>query len=312
MRNRRLLNGCLFAGWLLTAAFAHAGLSASEQAVIADESPKARALLERALLLEKNNTALNGAWQAAVAYCEAARLGSVEGQYRLGMLYAFGRGVPEDRALAASLFSVASSQGHHEAHNMLLTIQISTSQLPPCVMQDVLPEKGWDWGLKSTRVYGGSIERYLESLPDRKRWVVALVDTLSGWYEIDPRLALSIISVESNFKTTAKSPKAAMGLMQLIPGTAERFNVRNAYNATQNIKGGLAYLRWLLAYYEGDVALAAAAYNAGEGAVNRHQGVPPYAETRQYVQRVMQLYQRGKHPFDQKITEPSPILLNRR
>src|SRR5688572_3037827 len=101
-------------------------------------------------------------------------------------------------------------------------------------MADVPSEK------RSARADAGSIERHLASLPESKRWVVTLVDTLSGWYQVDPRLVLSIITVESNFETRAKSPKAAMGLMQLIPDTAERFNVNNAYNATQNIKGGLA------------------------------------------------------------------------
>ena len=102
-----------------------------------------------------------------------------------------------------------------------------------------------------------------------------------------------------------------MGLMQLIPETAERFNVRNAYDATQNIKGGLSYLRWLLSYYRGDVTLAVAAYNAGEKAVDRYKGVPPYVETRQYVKRVMELYERTTHPFDEKITEPSPVLVRK-
>lgn len=276
-----------------------------DQQIIAHEPPAIRPMLERGLALEKNTFALDSQWQAATAYCEASRLGSAEAQYRLGMLYAFGKGVPEDRALAASMFSLASSQGNYAAQNMLETIQISTTRLPPCVMADVLPEKG------SVPALAGSIEREIASLPEKKRWVVTLVDTLSGWYEIDPKLVLSIISVESNFEIGAKSPKAAMGLMQLIPDTAERFNVNNAYNATQNIRGGLAYLRWLLAYFEGDVKLAVAAYNAGEGAVNRYKGVPPYAETRQYVKRVMQLYPHPKHPFDQKITEPSPMLFKK-
>ena len=175
--------------------------------------------------------------------------------------------------------------------------------MPQCVLADVLPEKA--------HAGAGSIDRHIASLPEKKRWVVSLVDTLAGWYQVDPKLVLSIITVESNFETKAKSAKAAMGLMQLIPDTADRFNVRNAYNATQNIKGGLSYLRWLLAYYQGDVRLAVAAYNAGEGAVNRHKGVPPYAETRQYVKRVMQLYQRPTHPFDEKITGPSPMLLKK-
>lgn len=274
MTLQKTISYYLFLVSMLLALAAHAELSESEQDTFSNESPVVRPLLARALALEKNMFTLDSEWQAAVAYCEASRLGGAEGQYRMGMLYAFGRGVPEDRALAASLFSLASSQGHFEAQNMLETIQISTTQLPQCVLADVSPEKAF------TRAGAGNIDRHIESLAERKRWVVKLVDTLSGWYQVDPKLVLSIITVESNFETKAKSPKAAMGLMQLIPDTADRFNVRNAYNA-------------------------------GEGAVNRHKGVPPYAETRQYVKRVMQLYQRPTHPFDEKITDPSPMLVKK-
>ena len=98
----------------------------------------------------------------------------------------------------------------------------------------------------------------------------------------------------------------AQGLMQLIPETAERFNVKKPFDPEQNIRGGLAYLRWLLAYFQGDIALVAAGYNAGEGAVNRYAGVPPYPETRGYVKRIRELFKRDDHPFDPKITTPSP------
>jgi soluble lytic murein transglycosylase-like protein len=104
------------------------------------------------------------------------------------------------------------------------------------------------------------------------------------------------------------SPKNAQGLMQLIPETAERFNVRKPFDPEQNIRGGMAYLRWLLAYFKGNVALVAAAYNAGEGAVNRYAGVPPYAETKGYVRRIRELFQKDEHPFDPSITTPSPEL----
>jgi soluble lytic murein transglycosylase-like protein len=102
-----------------------------------------------------------------------------------------------------------------------------------------------------------------------------------------------------------------MGLMQLIPATAERFNVKNAFDATQNIKGGLKYLRWLLSYFKGDVQLVAAAYNAGERAVDRYKGVPPYPETRNYVKRVMEFYQRASHPYEENLVMPSPVVLKK-
>jgi len=117
---------------------------------------------------------------------------------------------------------------------------------------------------------------------------------------------LSVIEVESRYDIVALSPKNAKGLMQLIPETAVRFGVARPYDPAQNIRGGTAYLQWLLAYYQGDVTLAAAAYNAGEGAVNRYRGVPPYAETRAYVSKVLALFGSYFHPFDAGVTEPSP------
>ncbi|MEZ5751474.1 MAG: lytic transglycosylase domain-containing protein [Paracoccaceae bacterium] len=104
---------------------------------------------------------------------------------------------------------------------------------------------------------------------------------------VSPALALAVISVESAGRAQARSHAGAQGLMQLIPATAERFGVRDAMDPAQNIRGGVAYLDWLLGEFDGDVVLALAGYNAGEGAVRRNGGVPPYAETRDYVPKVL-------------------------
>lgn len=97
---------------------------------------------------------------------------------------------------------------------------------------------------------------------------------------------IAVIAVESNGNPTAKSPVGARGLMQLMPPTAARFGVSDSYMPSQNIRGGAHYLDWLLRRYRNDAVLALAGYNAGEGAVDKHRGVPPYSETRDYVAKV--------------------------
>lgn len=263
-----------------------------------------QAMMTQAQALEQSADAYDAPWQAATHYCTAARLGITEAQYRLGMLYAFGRGVPENAEWAASLFSLASSQGHAQAHAMLETIRIQSTALPPCVLADVQPEAK---PRPPEAPSDAGLQQVLDNLPSHRQWIIDLVRTQARWNEVDPKLILSIIAAESNFETQATSPKSAMGLMQLIPETAERFNITNAYSASQNIRAGLAYVRWLLSYYRGDVRLALAAYNSGEGTVDRYKGIPPYKETRQYVQRIMALYGRTNHPFDDRAGRVSPI-----
>ncbi|MGH9659970.1 MAG: lytic transglycosylase domain-containing protein, partial [Bryobacteraceae bacterium] len=99
-------------------------------------------------------------------------------------------------------------------------------------------------------------------------------------------LVESVIKVESNYNPYAVSNKGAEGVMQLVPSTARRFGVANTFNPAQNIEGGVKYLKYLLELYDGDERLALAAYNAGEGAVARWGGIPPYRETRNYVYQV--------------------------
>lgn len=112
-----------------------------------------------------------------------------------------------------------------------------------------------------------------------------LIETLNK--KISPAFVLALISVESGGRASVESNKGAQGLMQLIPDTAARFGVTDSTDPAQNIKGGVAYLEWLIREFNGDPILALAGYNAGENAVKKHGGVPPFAETRAYVPKVL-------------------------
>ena len=109
-------------------------------------------------------------------------------------------------------------------------------------------------------------------------------------HQVDPNLVRAIVRVESNFNPYAVSPRGAQGLMQLIPATARRFGVRDAFDPQANLEGGVRYLRYLIDLYGGDLELALAAYNAGENAVSRYNGVPPFRETRNYLRKISRIY----------------------
>lgn len=206
-------------------------------------------------------------------YCHAARAGSHLAAYDLGWLYANGHGVARDDGLAAAWFEIAAKRGDRYARRMLGFLDVPRP-LPPA----------------RCRLPDGSDYRVVHSVPNPSRRLVAQwVETLAPEYELDPRLVLAVIRAESNFDPRARSPRGACGLMQLIPATARRFGVADVWDPLQNLRGGMAYLRWLLDHFDGNVRLALAGYNAGEQAVADHQGVPPYHETQAYVQRVLAL-----------------------
>lgn len=290
-----------------------AALAAAPATATAQPSPANAERLALARAYEHGEGVRRDLERAAWLYCDAARDGDAEGAYSLGWMVANGRGVPRDDARAAALFGWAARLGHAHAARLLERLHGVVPEVPDCLRPRTDPRA---WGPPPPPVEvaapapSPAAPDPFASLPAWKQPVADLVERLAPRFGIDTRLALSVIAVESNFDPLARSPKDARGLMQLIPETAARFNVRDAYDPHQNVQGGLAYLRFLLAYYRGDVRLAAAAYNAGEKAVDRHAGVPPFAETRDYVDRVLALYGRARHPFDPRhAPEVSAVVL---
>ncbi|MCC7487780.1 MAG: transglycosylase SLT domain-containing protein [Burkholderiales bacterium] len=224
-------------------------------------------------------------------YCRAAKAGHAEAQFKLGWIYANGRGVARDDGIAAALFELAAAQGHEYAGKLLQYVRRDPdTKLPDCLLPDPPPV------------------RVAEDDPRNRTEIEELVHRLAPQYAVDPKLVLAVITVESAFNPVAVSPRKAQGLMQLIPETAERFGVTKVFSPVENIKGGLAYLRWLLAYFQGDVALVLAAYNAGERAVERYRGIPPFPETRNYVRKITSVYRNATHPFNAAVVEPSPVM----
>lgn len=162
--------------------------------------------------------------------------------------------------------------------------------------EDIVPRRG-------ARVYRPA--RSVNSMPVHE--VDKLVVQAATAKQVDPKLVHSIIQVESGYDPNAVSRKGAMGLMQLIPGTAKRFGVENPFDPGQNIHGGVSYLKYLLEMFRGDVTLSLAAYNAGENSVLRYGGVPAFQETQDYVRKVNYLYG-AEFPAGQaprKFPEPS-------
>jgi soluble lytic murein transglycosylase-like protein len=137
--------------------------------------------------------------------------------------------------------------------------------------------------------------------------LVDMIDRIAAEQGVEDSLVHSVIRAESNYNAYAVSPKGAQGIMQLIPSTAKRFGVSNAFDVRDNVLGGVKYLKFLLDYYQNDYVRTIAAYNAGEAAVDKYNGVPPYSETRNYVYRVAQNLKtaRARHSADAKVAEAS-------
>jgi len=137
------------------------------------------------------------------------------------------------------------------------------------------------------------------------------IETAASRHNVDPNLVRALIKVESNFNARAVSRKGALGLMQLMPQTARVLAVKNPFDPQQNVDAGVRHLKQLLNNFGGDVRLSLAAYNAGEGAVNRSNGIPPYAETRNYVKRITELYAGGNPGMGLYLSNAGPIRVSR-
>jgi soluble lytic murein transglycosylase-like protein len=249
--------------------------------------------------------------RAATLYCQAAQQGDAEAQFSLAWMLTNGRGIERDDAQAAHLFLAAAEQGLPQAQRMIASLGAPLGDPPPCLRPPAIaaPVQMAAVAPRNAKAAAAPPAPPLPPLPaNAPQPIVNYVRLIAPDYQLTPQLVLAIMATESNFNPNAVSPKQAQGLMQLIPDTAARFNVRNLRDPAQNIRGGMAYLCWLMAYFEGDVMLVAAAYNAGERAVERYRGVPPYAETRDYVRRILAATGTLSHPFDARITAPSPTL----
>jgi len=256
--------------------------------------------------------------RARQLYCAAARLGHQPAQVRLAWMYANGLGAPQDKDLAGAWLQVASSKGDLQARKFLAYVgEPFVARKPRCTYESrydayaiaTIPgRKDRDVRFRATALdFSGPVYADGRGNPTFKQ-IVSWVRSLAPDYGLDANLVLAVIKTESNFNPRAQSPKSAHGLMQLIPSTAARFGVRDITNPVQNLHGGMAYLRWLLAFFRGDLQLALAGYNAGERAVEKYLGIPPYRETQAYVRKVIRAYGRRNHPRVEPVVEPSQVL----
>jgi soluble lytic murein transglycosylase-like protein len=256
--------------------------------------------------------------RAAELYCRAARYGDAEAQFSLAWMLTNARGIERNDASAAHLFTAAAEQGHVQARNMAQRMGTPQGPPPPCLRppeaDPIAPALVQAPAPATPAAAPGPAafrvapipQALLERAPIQ---ILSYVQLAAPEFRLDPALVLAVMAAESNFDPAAVSPKNAQGLMQVLPETGRRFGARNVADPAQNIRAGMAYLRWLLAYFEGDLALALAGYNAGENAVERYLGVPPFAETRNYVLKIMlSLNGRRTHAFDASVVAPSARL----
>ncbi len=273
----------------------------------AQAQERAQKLTEAGIRFEHAEGVIRDLSRAQSFYCAAAKLEYADAFIRLGWMYANGRGVARNDNIAHTMFTRAAKLGSDMGERLTELVRGDGQELvPECLRPGAVVALSAPSAaptqplrpLEPTPDLGAAAQfRAMPASIERKK-LLELVLQIAKANKLDPRLAFAVIATESAFDPLARSPKGALGLMQLIPDTADRFGVSNVFDPKQNLRGGMAYLRWLLAYFKGDVVLTLAAYNAGEGAVDKHKGVPPFAETVAYVQRIRALYPFDRHPFD--------------
>ncbi|MDO5102215.1 MAG: transglycosylase SLT domain-containing protein [Lautropia sp.] len=273
-----------------------------------------RDLVQKGMLAEAGFGSTPDYKRAHGLYCEAARGGYPDAMVRLGWIYADGKGVTKNPDIAATLFERAARFGSDIGRDLSGRYKVGKVVIPTCLKGSVVEKGTPERAATATELAALSNHTAGSKNPvvgAARAKIVQHVFKEARKYKLDPRLVLAVMSTESAFNPNARSERNAFGLMQLIPETAERFGVVDVLDPVQNIRGGMAYLRWLLNYYRGDVSLVLAAYNAGEGAVDRHNGVPPFAETVAYVQRIRAAYPFDHHPYDPSAGNARSAVINK-
>jgi hypothetical protein len=269
------------------------GLLIAGAANAQDFIQEARELRSRAGMYEHGRGVHQDYREAYRLYCRSALLGDSLSAYNLGWMYFNGRGLPRSPGVAVGWFKRAAKTGDVYAARMLQRYSGIEAQEDAACQPESPP-------LTVALGPGGGKFRSAG-----RKLVEAWVGKIAPNYFVDPELVLAVIQAESGFNSSALSNKNAQGLMQLIPATAQRFGVKDIWDPMENIRGGTAYLHWLLRHFSGNVELALAAYNAGERTVEQYQGVPPYRETQNYVKRILASYQKTVHPIPPALADPS-------